>query len=318
MKIVLTGASSFTGFWFSAALHEAKHDLTLLLRQSPEDYQTGMRKLRVEKLKAFASEIVYNCPFGSEKFLTYLRDREPFDLFCHHAAEVKNYKSADFDFAAALASNTKEIRPLLEILQKQKCARLLLTGSIFEQREGLSSDGNQAISPYGLSKGLTSDVFRYYARLYGLKLGKFVIPNPFGMYEEEERFTTYLAKRWLRGENPEVSFPDYVRDNIPVQLLAAAYASFAETFSPESGYCKLSPSYSPAPQGYFIQQFADEMRKRFGRPCEYVLHNQIHFPEPKVRINCNPLITHRFKNWDASEFWDSLAQFYSDTYIEGV
>lgn len=310
MKIVLTGASSFTGFWFAAALFENKHHVTVLLRRGPEEYQSGMRKLRVEKLKAYATEIVYNCAFGSEKFLDSLKDREPFDLFCHHAADVKNYKSADFDFAAALASNTKEIKSLLEILQKQKCSRILLTGSVFEQREGLSSDGKNALSPYGLSKGLTSDVFRYFTQLYGFKLGKFVIPNPFGPLEEEERFTSYLARRWLREEKAEVAFPYYVRDNIPVQLLAASYASFAEALTPESGYCKFNPSYSPAPQSYFIQQFANEMRKRFSRPCEYVLRNQIHFPEPKVRINCDLLAPQKFIKWDESKFWDSLANFY--------
>lgn len=309
MKIILTGASSFTGFWFTAALCNSKHKVTVLLQRSPEEYQ-GMRKFRVEGLKAYATEIIYNCPFGSECFLEYLRNRKPFDLFCHHAAEVNEYKSPNFDFAAALASNTKEVRALFEILKKQKCTKLLLSGTVFEQGEGFSSDGPTAISPYGLSKGLTSDVFRYFAQLNSIKLGKFVIPNPFGMYEENERFTSYLAKRWLRGEKADVSFPDYIRDNIPVTLLANSYVDFAEKLTPESGYCKFSPSYSPAPQRYFIQQFAQEMRKYFDGPCEYILHNQTEFPEPKVRINCDPLIPHQFKTWNESKFWNSLAEYY--------
>lgn len=309
MQIVLTGATSFTGFWFASALCERKHQLTLLLRRPLEEYQ-GIRKTRLNELKAWGPEIIDDCSFGSESFLEYLKNRKPFDLFCHHAAEVKDYKSPDFDFAAALTSNTRNIKSLFEILKKQECRKLLLTGSVFEQREGFSSEGENAISPYGLSKGLTSDVYRYFANLYDLKLGKFVIPNPFGPYEDGERFTSYLAKRWLCGEKADVSFPDYVRDNIPVELLAMIYADFAESLSSERGYSRISPSYRPAAQRYFIQEFAHEMRERFELPCEYILHNQINFLEPKVRINCDPVKPDQLQKWDESKFWNSLAEYY--------
>lgn len=306
MNILLTGASSFTGLWFTEALAARGHKVTVLLRRSAEDYQ-GIRQLRVKLLANYA-DIIFNSPFGSDRFLEILESRGPLDLFCHHAAEVSDYKNPDFDFAAALASNTKGVKSLFEILLAQNCRKFLLTGSVFEQREGFSSNGTNAISAYGLSKGLTSDVFRYFAGLYGLKLGKFVIPNPFGPYEED-RFTSYLAKCWLQGKNAIVSFPDYIRDNIPVTLLSKSYAAFAEELTPDSGYRTFSPSFFPAPQSCFVQQFAQEMQKRFDMPCAFTLQQQVEFPEPKVRINCDPLNPLALK-WDESVAWDALANFY--------
>ena len=103
---------------------------------------------------------------------------------------------------------------------------MLLSGSVFEGGEGAGSQGLPDFSPYGLSKSLTAQMFRYYCGTSGLSLGKFVIPNPFGPYEEP-RYTAYLMKNWLAGGTPSCSSPAYVRDNIHVSLLAKAYARFA-------------------------------------------------------------------------------------------
>jgi UDP-glucose 4-epimerase len=307
MKILLTGASSFTGLWFAEALVARGHTIIAPLFHSKTDYQ-GIRKARVERLKNCA-DIIFECPLGSESFFELLESHGPFDLFCHHAADVSNYKSSNFDFSAALKSNTFNIKKIMELLNAQKCQKLLLTGSVFEQREGIGSDPLQAVSPYGLSKGLTSDVFAYFAELYGLHLGKFVIPNPYGPYEEG-RFTTYLANCWLKKETATVTFPNYVRDNIPVSLLALSYASFAEQLPKAPGFSKLSPSFEPDSQGAFVTKFAKEMEKRFNTPCEFSLLEQTDFPEPKVRINSDRLEPKKL-GWNEPLAWDALAEFYA-------
>lgn len=309
MKIVFTGATSFTGVWFTKALCNDKHTLTLLLRRPLEDYQ-GVRRSRIEFLKTFAVEIIDDCAFGSEHFLHYLKKRKPFDLFCHHAAEVNDYKNPNFNFVSALDSNTREIRSFFEILTKQKCDKLLLTGSLFEQGEGFRSTRSGAISPYGLSKGLTSEVFRYFAEMYALQLGKFVIPNPFGAFEDENRFTSYLAKQWLQGKIAEIKYPDYVRDNIPVSLLAHSYAHFAGQLNKD--YTKFNPSYSPMPMQCFVTKFSLEMQKFFKGPCEYSFHKQTEFPEPKILINNDPIQPEVINHWNENQFWSHLSEYYID------
>lgn len=308
MKILFTGASSFTGMWFVKELVRAGHEVTVVFQNPPEHY-SGLRRERI-KIVSQICRPVHSCSFGNDTFLQLIDGSNDWDMLCHHAADVTDYKSPDFDFAAALAKNTFNIKKVMKTLMSQGCQRILLTGSVFEQNEGAGSDHLRAVSPYGLSKGLTTEVFRYFAAMMGFKLGKFVIPNPFGPYEEQ-RFTSSLIQTWCIGKTASVSSPLYVRDNIPVSLLAKAYARFAAQLSPEPGFIKINPSGYVESQGAFTARFAKEMRHRLGLPCHFDLLNQTEFPEPKVRINTDRLNGEEL-SWDETAAWDELAEYYKD------
>lgn len=309
MEILFTGANCFSGTWFVSELVKAGHSVTAIIRNPIESY-SDVRLKRIERLKPIC-EMHFATPFGSEPFFKLLATKK-WDLFCHHAADVTNYKSPDFDPVSALANNTKEIRKLLKALKEQECHRVLLTGSVFEQNEGAGSDGLRAVSPYGLSKGLTSDMFRFYCETAQMKLGKFVIPNPFGPYEEM-RFTSFLMQNWFAEKSVFVSMPSYVRDNIPVTLLAKAYVSFAESLYPAPGFQKINPSFYPESQGAFTARFAERMRQRLQIACHYELGIQKEFPEPKVRINTDLLESEKL-GWSEKEFFDELARYYESLY----
>src|SRR6185295_14407255 len=112
--------------------------------------------------------------------------------------DATNYKSPDFNVCAAVAKNTRRIQNVLKLLPANSAAAFLLTGSFFEGGEGAGSEALPHFSPYGLSKALTVDVCTYYCKILGVRIGKFVIPNPFGPWEEP-RFTTYLMRTWSKG-----------------------------------------------------------------------------------------------------------------------
>lgn len=305
MRILFTGASSFTGMWFVKALVQAGHSVIAPLKNAESAYE-GLRKTRISEISTFA-DVRYSIPYGSKEFDNLLQN-ESFDLFCHHAADVTNYKSPDFDAVSALNNNVGNISSVLDNLKEKGCNRILLTGSIFEQNEGAGSDDLRAVSPYGLSKGLTSEVFKYYADIKGMSLGKFVIPNPFGPFEEF-RFTSFLLKNWVEEKEVNVSQPAYVRDNIHVSLLAKAYANFANQLPNTKGFLKLNPSGYPESQGAFTSRFANEMRSRLELSCAFTLSHQTEFPEPKVRLNTD-LLDFNLLNWDEKSAWDELAAYY--------
>ena len=308
MKILFTGGSSFTGYWFVRELASAGHSLTAVFRKQAEEYVDGARSERVA-LVAAASRPVYGCSFGDQKFLGLIGEGG-WDILCHHAADVSNYKSADFDPVAALQNNTNNLVLVLEALKAGSCHRLLLSGSVFEGGEGAGSQGLPDFSPYGLSKALTSRVFAYYCERAGVGLGKFVIPNPFGPLEEP-RFTGYLMKAWLAGTVAACSSPAYVRDNIHVSLLAKTYAQFVVN-SPIKGFPRINPSGYAESQGAFTLRVAQEMRSRLGLPCAVELQKQNDFPEPRVRINTDiPDIN--AVSWDESRAWDEFACYYERT-----
>jgi nucleoside-diphosphate-sugar epimerase len=190
---------------------------------------------------------------------------------------------------------------------------VLLTGSVFEGGEGAGSQGLPHFSPYGLSKALTAEVFRFACGRAGVGLGKFVIPNPFGPYEEP-RYTAYLLKAWLSGQTPSCANPAYVRDNIHVSLLAKAYARFAAEV-PASGFVRTNPSGYAESQGAFTLRLAAEMRPRLGLPCAVELKQQTEFPEPRVRVNTD-IPDARALGWDESAAWDEMAAYYREAFAK--
>lgn len=303
MRILFTGASSFSGLHFVRALVGAGHTVVMPLRREKEAYE-GLRKERVELLKPLG-ERIFRCTFGSDLFLDLVAS-SPWDLLCHHAADVTNYKSPDFDVLSAVDSNTHRLLEVITTLQQVGCNRMLLTGSVFEQGEGAGSDELRAVSPYGLSKGLTSEMVRYRCQVEEMHLGKFVIPNPFGPYEEA-RFTSYLMRTWLANETAHVATPAYVRDNIHVSLLAAGYAAFAARLPETKGFSKHHPSGYVESQGSFTLRFAEAMRPRIERPCEFTTKCQEHFAEPTVRINTERLA---YTCDSEDRAWDAIAEYY--------
>ncbi|MCK1272938.1 UDP-glucose 4-epimerase [Bradyrhizobium sp. GM2.2] len=305
MKILLTGATSFTGLWFARELAGAGHQVVATVRNGSYE---GIRGERFKEL-AKVSSIQPNVSFGSESFLEILESGK-FELICHHAAEMKDYRSPDFDHMAATASNTNNLRRVLDIFQGGGGQGLVLTGSVFESNEGLGDSG--AFNPYGLSKTMTYEIFLYFCEQRKLKLGKFVITNPFGPYEEE-RFTHYLVKTWASGQTPHVRTPEYLRDNAHVSLLSRCYRKFIEALPSQSQILtKLNPSGYVCRQGEFAQKYAKEFSKRAGRELQVILDHQTDFSEPIRRYNADSAVGY-VGNWEESKAWDECFEYYRET-----
>ena len=303
MRILLTGASSFTGYWFAEALSSCGHNVIAPLRGLIESYNDGVRAKRV-RLLANHAEILEDCPFGSPKFMQAVKSKQ-FDVLCHHAAQVGDYRSADFDIGGAVDVNTLNLR---QILATGNVGALVLTGSVFEQNEGAGDAPLRAFSPYGISKGLTAEIVKYRCQESGTIFGKFVIPNPFGPFEEP-RFGAYLMRTWTAGDVASVNTPAYIRDNIHVGLLARAYVKYVEEVAQGKATKKLNPSGYVESQWVFAQRFARELSKRMGLECGLESANQTEFPEPVMRVNTDPAERY-IDGWDETKAWDEIAQYY--------
>ncbi len=305
MKILFTGASSFTGYWFVKALKAAGNHVTAIFRKSPESY-SGTRKKRVDELQTLC-ESVFECEFGHDAFLRVLENGGGFDLFCHHAAEVENYRSYDFDFLKALERNTKNLPLMLQKLKTHDCSTILLTGTVFEQDEGEGSHLG-AVYPYALSKGLTAQVFRYYAEKLDLNLGKFIVASPFGPYEEA-KFSSYMMRSWLNREIPVVQTPAYIRDNIHADLLAKAYARYAKSLFERTASSCFAPSFWVESQEAFALRLAEKMSSRLRLGCTFKINEQKEFLEPLARYNTDTISSSDY-DWNEDEAWDQMAKYY--------
>jgi UDP-glucose 4-epimerase len=306
MKILLTGASSFTGLWLATMLAQAGHEVTTPLRRAGGDYGDGVRGSRVKLLRKIG-HLIESCPFGTEPFHDLIRG-ERFNVLCHHASLVDNYRSIDFDIAKAIGDNTRNLPAILRLGLERGLHAVILTGSVFEQNEGAGSQPLLAFSPYGLSKGATSDIFRYWCAKLDLKLAKFVIPNPFGPFEER-RFCAYLLQRWRAGKSAVVRTPSYVRDNIHASLLAKSYVRVVEEIDRLPAFSRSAPSEYVETQSAFARRFAREIGGRLGLDCNIETPEQTEFSEPMVRINTDPCNPTELR-WSEEKAWNELADYY--------
>ena len=304
MKILFTGGSSFTGYWFARQLAAAGHEVFAVFRGKPDEYTDQLRRSRVETLVDVCHPF-FGVSFGDDRFLQIVSN-QTLDILCHHAADATDYKSPHFDVAAAVQHNTHRLPHVFELLQEAGCTKIVLTGSVFENNEGAGSGDLEAFSPYGLSKGLTWLLFRHYARSRHVSLGKFVIPNPFGPYEEP-RFTHYLVKSWLEGAKPSVNTPLYVRDNIHISLLARIYVRFVTSLG--SGISRINPSGYIESQGSFASRLAREIGERIPVKCEFDVKTQTDFAEPMIRINTDA-VDAAVLDWNEKAAWDAFAEYY--------
>lgn len=301
MRILFTGASSFTGYWFADALHSARHEAVAPLRGVVGGADL-LRGVRLARLARTGVQLVPDCQFGSDPFLTLAASG--FDVLCDRSAEVGDYRSPDFDITAAVAANTARLRQVIEILGKSASRGIVLSGSFFEANEGAGTTPRCAFSSPAVPKALTADVVRYRCQEAGIPRAQFVIPHPFGP-PELPRPGAYLAKTWRSGGTAEIKTPAYIRDNIHVGLLAAAYARFVgEESAPDR---QLNPSGYTESQGAFVQPIALEVSQRTVLACDVKLLQQQEFPEPLIRVNTEPA-THYVSGWDKNAAWDAYAR----------
>ena len=308
MKVLITGASSFTGFWFVNQLAAAGAQVTAALRGAPAGYG-GVRAERLRRL-APSAEIVADCAFGGERFVGLLRARA-FDVLCHHGAEATDYRSRDFDALGAAAANTLNIRQTLALFAERGGKALVATGSVFEPDEGSQPEPRRAFSPYGLSKGLTWQITRYWGEALGLPVSKFIIANPFGPFEEP-RFVAHAVDAWARGGTLEVRTPLYLRDNIHVDLLARAYARFVEEAGAGGQGRRFGPCGYRETQGAFAARLGRELGRRLGFAARLVCREQTDFGEPLARTNTDEVEAAAL-GWREDMAWDALADYYRQT-----
>jgi UDP-glucose 4-epimerase len=304
-RVLLTGASSFTGLWIAQALAAAGFAVTAPLLRARDDYE-GERRARILRLESLC-DVVYATPFASPAFLELIR-RRTFDALAHHAADVTGYRDPDFDGLGAFARNTAGALPALRLLAERGARALVVTGTVFEAGEGGVAAEPLAVTPYGLSKTLTNMAFRHFADWAGLGFGRFVIPSPYGAFEQQRSFPAHLFRCWAAGETPQVRTPLYLRDHLPAPLLGQAYAAYLDRLLAGGAPDAHRPSGWIAIQGEFARKLAVEAGARLGRNLPLELAEQTQFPEPLKRVNDAPAAG---PDWDEARFFDDYVGWYA-------
>ena len=101
MKILITGGSSFTGYWFIRELAAAGHEVFATFTRSGAEQYDELRARRINETVKLCNP-VWNCAFGDDVFRRLIEQEKNWDLLCHHGAFVQDYKSIDFDVTSAV------------------------------------------------------------------------------------------------------------------------------------------------------------------------------------------------------------------------
>ena len=296
MRILITGPTSFSGAFFIEALSKAGHDVVATFTKSIDSY-SGVRGLRAKKAASHATIHEGVC-FGDERFLE-LVEQESFDVFCHHGAWTHDYNSMDYDFESAFATNTRAMNKVCKALSENGCRKIIVSGSIF-------GAATPVFSPYGLVKRMTFQTTEFYGTHFGMHVSKFVIPNPFGPLDNP-KLIDYLGREWYAGRTPCIRTPLYVRDNLPVTLMALGFVHWVEQCPDTVGTSSYAPAGYISTMGEFVERVASELRIRLGLECAVEMGTQTDFSQPMVLVN-DTLLQHQFPEWDEADFWAELAE----------
>ena len=318
MKILLTGASSFTGYHFARILAEDGNQVVATFTR-PRDGYAGNALGRIGLLEGLdGCRLVFGAKFGSGPFMDLLGGEGPFDMLCAHGAVVGDYKGAGFDVEAAVGENTHGLDGACRALAGPGGGSVMLTRSYFETC-GSSDLAFNRLSPYAQSKMITTERFHSACVRHSLPLAEFMVPNPFGPMENDRaRLTTYLMGRWKQGEAAEISHPGYVRDNIHVRALAASYLRCAKRLAGGTdSHLTARPSGYVMTNGEFARMVAAQSRERTGLECPVRLARQADWDEPRELRNVDRL---RYERLGLSErgLWDEFVGWYYPGGKEGL
>jgi UDP-glucose 4-epimerase len=306
MKILFTGASSFTGMHIVEALVAEGHYVVPVFTRDVGFQELGYNGVsfkRVERLMKLCPDKFVNIKFGDHFFVRRLN--EGFDAICHHASHgtAHGHGGIDFDVTTALQRNTDNVRNVMDVARQHGVKQFIYTGTYYEK----NGEFDNPITPYGLSKTLSSEVLKFWAEQNKILFRKFIIPNPFGPFENV-RFTTQAVKAWAAGESIKVKTPQYVRDNIHVKLLAQAYVQFMRNMR-----TIVAPSGYRMSQAAFTHMFASEIGKRLNIATPFEISTQTEFTEPITRVNHHDALS--YCDFDEKKAWDELAEYYREHVI---
>lgn len=221
MRVVVTGASSYSGMCIAREFARRGHATEGLLAGSLESYR-GRKRVRIEILRADGVELHGGVRAEDGQMAAWASTQE-IDLWVHHHHPMENFRSPSYDVddAARVA-----IRPLAELAVAWRMAKVrgvLCSGTYFEPGEG-GRDPEEPATPYARLKNDMSSLLREEAHRQEIGVTKIVIPSPTGALENEDRLTPQLILAALGGKPFSVRSPNSIFDHIDGEILARVYA----------------------------------------------------------------------------------------------
>ena len=209
MKILFTGSSSFTGYYFLNELNKNKIECHAIFTKKKKYYKYEYQK-KILNHKLTHVNPKTDIKFGSKKYVNIIKNKKINTLCFHH------FIVGNLDFNYNLNKNLnlllKDIDNVLYNLSINKSPLLIYTSSIYQKISLLDEyRSDRARINYGFAKIIISNVLKYLCKKYKIKFIDFELQNPIGLYEKKTSLPSYLAsvffsKNKIELDNPERLF----------------------------------------------------------------------------------------------------------------
>jgi UDP-glucose 4-epimerase len=292
-SVLLTGVSSFTGMHFASSLLDDGREVVGFSRnlsKLTEIQQTRLTQLRKKYKNLRILET------------NSIKSLQGIEIICLHGANTKNYKSPSFDKEAALESFGNVANNLIENLKPSK---ILFTSSYFEKDVASGADSNLSFNEYSNFK---TSAWEYLQEKYAneLAISRYVIPTPFGPYEEK-RLVWHLLQGWNKNGVAELQSPLYIRDYVPVSILSKHYNWAVGECIANKKTLQFSPSFYAESNISFAQRYGLQLQKRIDLRTDVKASSYEIYNEPLVRVNKK----HIFEDMEAlseDATWDEVIE----------
>ncbi len=314
-KILLTGATSFTGAHIGRSLVDRGWEVWATLTQTLDETRNDPQRLaRMEfsKIKNWVS----NSSLGSPAFEKLLVENK-FKVWINHGAPISGYRKMDFNYSKSALESLQGVEKNLKIFSQGGGGLLIHTGTIFEPNEGCETPGlegaSEALSPYGISKNWVWQATRFWAQKENVNTTKIIIPNPIGAFENQDRLLPVFAKSWKAGASlPTLRGGNLVRDNLPASWLAEVYADevaiHLKSFGPTRQTRIRRPSGFVLKQKDFLEMAIKNFREINPKiKFDYKL-DESPVDDVAERFNLEP-VEELLKPHSQKEFWDDYSSY---------
>ena len=224
MKVLFTGSSSFTGYYFLKEINKNKIKTFAVFSREKKEYKKIFQK------EILNSKMRYIVPckkvnFGSKKYIDIIK-KENINVICFHHFIVGNLNNK-YDFNKNLKKLLQNIEEVIFQLSLNKNSSIIYTSSVYQK---ISSSrkylNDKSRINYGYTKLILSQILKYMCKKYKIKFINFELQNPIGKFEKENSLPFYIAssffnKNKIKLENPRRIFKYQFIENISKDYVKA-------------------------------------------------------------------------------------------------
>lgn len=223
MNIVLTGATSFTGYHFVNELAK-KNKVILPLNRKKIFYKKKRDLLILNNFRSNKNiKLKFDCKFCGKKFFKFLK-RENFEIFCFHHFKVGDLNK-NFNFHKKLNFSTKSLEKFFIFLKKKNCKNLVYTSTSLQKKKIITKYYRNDLNRlnYGWSKQILYLLIKFLCKKYSINLKNYFISQPYGPFEKNSSLSNYIYKN---QKKVKLINPLRIIENNRIDYIAKNYAKF--------------------------------------------------------------------------------------------